>query len=370
MNESHTTRRSALRCTLALPWLLAGCGGSSDAALSTTPTPTTPPPTTGTLTERLDAYLANLPADSAGISVMAVRDGAEFYSGARGMANTRTGVAVSRRTGFRLASVSKPFTAVAVMQLVERGQLRLSDSLLDHIPELPAHWRAITLEHLLTHRSGVIDVFNDFWTPAAFNGMTLDGLIPYLVNQRPTLEFSPGSRGDYSNTGFMLLAKVIERRTGRRFGEHMAEHVFQPAGMADSYINDEFQPIKPGDALNHADRTTFYGYTTYLKGSMAQVSSAEDCLRFFQALLSNRLVSAATLASMMSPLSAMASGGTCGYAFFMTQYGVTHNGEWDSFYTLMSIDMARRRAWAVLTNSGARGREQIFALERMFSESL
>jgi D-alanyl-D-alanine carboxypeptidase len=355
-----------LRCALALPWLLAGCGGGGNAA----PTDNTIPPTTGTLTERLTAYLANLPSSQPGISVMLMRDGTEFFAGAQGLGNSHTLKTVGRFTGFRLASVSKPFTAIAVMQLVERGQLRLSDSLLDYIPELPGNWRAITLEHLLTHRSGVIDIFNDFWTPVVFAGMTLDGLMPYLATRQPKLEFEPGSRGDYSNTGYMLLAKVIERRTGARFGDHMAENIFKPAGMVDSFINDEFRPLRPGDALNYADRTTFYGHTNYLKGSMAQVSSADDFLHFFQALLTNKLVSAATLASMMTSHSNLVSGGSCGYAFFMTSYGVTHLGEWDSFYTLMGIDMARRRAWAVLTNSGATGRAQVVALDRMISESL
>jgi CubicO group peptidase (beta-lactamase class C family) len=300
-----------------------------------------------------------------------MRDGVEFYAGSRGMANTHTGAAVGRHTAFRLASVSKPFTAVAIMQMVERGQLRLSDSLLDYIPELPAHWRAITIEHLLTHQSGVIDIINDFWAPAVFEKMTLDGLIPYLANNQSRLEFEPGTRGDYSNTGYMLLAKVIERRLNVRFADHMAANVFKPAGMADSYINDEFQPIKEGDALNLGNLTTFYGHTTYFKGSMAQVSSADDFLHFFQALLAGKLVSAATLADMVRQHSVLSGGNVhYGYGFGITGYGVNHTGEWDGFRTLMSIDLTHRRGWVVLTNSGAPGNAHIGALEKMIGDLL
>lgn len=358
------------RCAFALAALLAGCGGGGSAGTPVPAATAAPDTTSGTLSQRVDAYLAALPANQPGISVLAIRDGSEFYSGNQGLANSLTGTAVSRHTGFRLASVSKPFTAVAIMQLVERGQLRLSDSLLDHIPELPAHWRAITIEHLLTHRSGVIDIFNDFWTPDVFEKMTLDGLIPYLSTRQATLEFTPGSRGDYSNTGYMLLAKVIERRLGVRFSDYMAENIFKPAGMADSYINDEFQPIKPGDALNYADRTTFYGHTTYFKGSMAQVSSTDDFLHFFNALLAGKLVSAQTLGDMTRQQSNLAGNVSYGYGFGITNYGVNHLGEWDGFWTSMSIDFTRRRAWFVLTNSGSVGHGHVSALEPIFRDSL
>ncbi|RZJ11520.1 MAG: class A beta-lactamase-related serine hydrolase [Rubrivivax sp.] len=368
MNPPRSNRRDALRCALTLPWLLAGCGGGGESEPEVPDRDNPLLPSSGSLTEQyLATYVGALPANQPGISVLVVRAGAELYSGSRGMANGLTGTAVTRRTGFRLASVSKPFTAVAVMQLVERGQLKLSDSLLDFIPELPARWHPITIEHLLTHQSGIVDIFNDFWTPAVFAGMTLDGLIPYLTARQPTLEFEPGSRGDYSNTGYMLLAKIIERRTGRRFGDHMAENVFGPAGMAGSYINDEFQPIKAGDALNYADRTTFYGHTTYFKGSMAQVSSTDDFLHFFQAFLSGRLVSSATVAEMARRRVTLVGGANYGYGFGITSYGVNHLGEWDGFCTSISIDIARRNAWVVLTNSGSIGMGHVRELERLIS---
>jgi CubicO group peptidase (beta-lactamase class C family) len=368
-HRPHPRRREA---TLWLS-LLAGCGGGSSAN-APTPTPTTPPSTStgngiGTMADQLGTALATAAPDQPGVSVLVMQDGVETYSAQRGMANTLTRTTVSRSTGFRLASVSKPFTAVAVMQLVEQGRLTLADSILDHLPELPASWRPITLEHLLSHQSGIVDIFNDFWTPAVFNNMTLDGLLTYLSTSQRTLEFAPGTRGDYSNTGFMLLAKIVERRTGKRFGQHMAEAVFQPAGMLGSYINDEFQPIKPGDALNHGDRTTFYGFTTYFKGSMAQVSSADDFLHFFQALLAGRLVKPETLADMWRRRAVLVGGGAMGLGFFLTANGVTHQGEWDSFYTVMSIDTQRKRAWTVLTNSGAIGHSQVTEIDRIVSRA-
>lgn len=348
--------------------LLAGCGGGGGGSAPASDT-TSPPPSTGTMAQQLDAYLGLIPPDQPGISVLVMQDGAETYSGQRGMANLLTHSIVTRSTGFRLASVSKPFTAVAVMQLVENGQLRLSDSILDYLAELPAHWRPITIGHLLTHTSGVIDIINDFWTPATFEGMALDGLLTYLATRQSTLEFTPGTRGDYSNTGYMLLAKIIERRTGKRFGEHMSEALFKPAGMLHSYINDEHQPIKDGDALNHGRLTTFYGHTTYFKGSMAQVSSADDFLHFYQALFAGRLVTPATLAEMWRQHSNLSGAGAMGLGFFIGSGVVRHEGEWDSFRTLLSIDRTRNRAWAVLTNSGATGQSQWRDVDRIISRA-
>lgn len=307
------------------------------------------------LSQKIDNYLAaNIQTNAAGTSVLVVKNGQLAYSGGRGMADIPGAVAVTSNTGFRLASVSKSFTAIAVMQLVERGEIKLTDHLLDYIPELPASWNKITIEHLLTHKSGIYDIINDWWPPTPLNGLTNATLIPYL-NQRPALEFEPGSACDYSNTGYMLLVTVIERKTGLSFSSYMQQHVFAPAGMTNSYITDENQPIKPGDALNRAQTRTFFGLNIYLKGSMAQVSSANDFLHFFEALRDNKLISADTKAEMLR------SHGTLrgynigyGYGFIVAGDYLGHSGDWDGFQTEMGIIKSTGVEFAILTNSGSR----------------
>ena len=108
----------------------------------------------GTMEERLDALLMGQARSSAGVSVLVMKDGEVLYHKSKGMANSYAGIEIGNSTGFRLASVSKSFTALAVMQLVETGQLSLDEPIRNLIPELPQSWLAITVEMLLTHRGG------------------------------------------------------------------------------------------------------------------------------------------------------------------------------------------------------------------------
>lgn len=307
------------------------------------------------LAQKIDAYLAaNISTTQPGISVLVLKNGQLAYSGGRGMADIPNGISVASNTGFRLASVSKSFTAIAVMQLVEKGEIKLTDSLLDYIPELPKSWRKITIEHLLTHKSGIYDIINDWWPPTPLNGLTNATLIPYLT-QRPALEFEPGTACDYSNTGYMLLVSVIERKTGMSFSNYMQQHLFGPAGMTGSYINDENQAIKPGDALNRGQLRTFFGLNIYLKGSMAQVSSADDFLHFFDALRNNKLVSADTKAEMLRVHGTLRGYNIgYGYGFIVAGDYLGHSGDWDGFQTEMGIIKSTGVEFAILTNSGSR----------------
>jgi CubicO group peptidase (beta-lactamase class C family) len=312
------------------------------------------------IAKKIDDYLAaNQPANQPGISIVIIKNGEQVYSGGKGMADIPSGVAIASNTGFRLASVSKPFTAIAVMQLVERGELKLTDSLLDYIPELPEAWRSITIDHLLAHRSGIYDIFNDYLSPTLVNGMDHTKLINYFITN-PKLEFETGTRTDYSNTGYMLLATVIERKTGLSFPMYMQQNIFGPANMSGSYINDISQAIKYGDALNYGRLRTYYGITTNLKGSMAQVSSRDDFVHFFDALRNNTLVSAQTLADMWRSRGNLA--GTpvgFGYGFAIIDDTVGHGGDWDGFQTEMTFIPSKGVAFAILTNGGSVGRSRL-----------
>lgn len=318
------------------------------------------------LVQKIDEYLAaNQATDLPGVSVLVVKNGKLAYSGGRGMADIPSCLSIASNTGFRLASVSKPFTAIAIMQMVERGDLKLTDSLLDYVPELPASWRKITIQQLLSHRSGIPDIINDGWRPNILNGLTHARLINYLINN-PHLEFEPDTQFDYSNTGFMLLATIIERKTGLSFSDYMQRNIFVPANMKSSYINDENQPIKYGDALNYARLSTYYGIVTHLKGSMAQVSSRDDFFNFFLAMRENKLISAQTLTEM-SIARSFYPGNKVGYGYGIGVFDgyMLHSGEWDGFETEMTINKSQDIAFAILTNSGSSGRTHINAIKKI-----
>jgi D-alanyl-D-alanine carboxypeptidase len=308
-----------------------------------------------TLVQKLDAYLAaNIPTTQPGVSVLVAKNGKLSYSGGRGMADIPANISVTSNTGFRLASVSKSFTAIAVMQLVEKGELKLTDHLVDYLPELPTSWSQITIEHLLTHKSGIYDIINDWWPPTDLQGLTHATLVNYLL-QNPALEFAPGSACDYSNTGYMLLVNVIEKKTGMSFSNYMQQNIFGPAGMTGSYITDESQPIKPGDALNRGQSRSILGLNIYLKGSMAQVSSVNDFFNFFEALRNNTLMSAQTKANILTAHGKLRGYNIgYGYGFIVEGDYIGHSGDWDGFQTEMGIIKSTGVEFAILTNSGSR----------------
>lgn len=363
-NYSH----QLLTTFLAILFLcLTSCGGKESNTNQEDSSSSTTASQSG-LAKQLDKYLQNNQKDNeAGISILVLKNGEAIYT-SKGMANLNSHTKITQKTGFRLASVSKPFTAIATMQLVEKGDLNLSDSILKYIPELSPTWSNITIEHLLTHRSGIYDIINDGWNPTLLNGLTNESLIPYL-RQNPALEFAPGTKGEYSNTGFMLLAIIIERRTGLSFPKYMALNIFGPANMHDSYIVDENQPIKAGDAINYALSNAYYGINTFLKGSMAQVSSAEDFFNFFIALQKGALVSPETLANMTRSHSKIVNSYDCGYGFFINGNTFGHSGEWDGFETELMINYSTNMQVVVLTNSGRAGRNQIKDIKKIVGTS-
>lgn len=309
------------------------------------------------LDERLQSYLDSLDTDNrAGIALAVTHNGNVIFEGAKGMANLNSNIALTEHTGLRIASISKTFTAVAIMQLVEAGKINLHDSILTYIPELPATWSAITLSMLLTHRSGIFDLLNDNWLLSTHIGdMTNDDAITYF-QENPALEFTPDARAEYSNTGYMMLATIIERASGTAFGDYMQDHLFKPAGMLDSYINNEKHPLDNDDALNHGTLTTFWGQTYYLVGSMGQVSSVHDFIQFFSALTKGQLLSEDSLAQLIAPRSMVFGNAFYGYGVMLSPSGYGHAGSLDGFQTDFKVSTNGGYSYVVLTNGGGRTR--------------
>ena len=324
---------------------LIACGGS-EKSISTEYTKVQE-----TITATIDTYLdANQESNTPGVSIVVRKNGEIEYSSSRGMANKLTGVPISNTTGFRLASVSKPFTAIAIMQLYEQGALTLESKLIDYIPELPSTWHGISIHHLLSHRSGIPDFLNDIWDDKRNNGLTNQGLIEYF-SRNDELEFTPGTRGDYSNSGYVLLAEIVSRVSGASFSEHMQANIFGPVGMVNSYITSELMELEQGDALNYADRDTYHGIKLYTYGSMAQVSSADDLNSFVQALLNDEIISAETLALMLQTHSKITDVGDYGYGFLVGN-AYSHTGLWDSFNTSITFYPNNQIEVIFLSNGG------------------
>jgi CubicO group peptidase (beta-lactamase class C family) len=193
-------------------------------------------PATSTSEQRIDAFVRDemqrqrIPGVAIGIV-----NKAEVSARGYGYANLEHFVPVTGETIFQSGSLGKMFTAAAVMLLVEDGKLALTDPITKFFPDAPVTWKAITVRHLLTHTSGIPD-----YTTSSFDyrkDYTEDQLAKLAFEQ--TLEFPPGSRWNYSNTGYALLGFIVHRVSGQFYGEVLAERIFKPLGMSTARVISE-----------------------------------------------------------------------------------------------------------------------------------
>src|SRR5437773_1351162 len=170
-----------------------------------------------------------------GVAVGIVKGGAVLKAQGYGFANVEHMVPVGPETIFQSGSLGKQFTAAAVMLQVESGKVALSDPITKFLPDAPQPWRSITVRHLLTHTSGIPD-----YTVGTFDyrkDYTEDQLAVFAC--KLALEFPPGSRWNYSNTGYLLLGVIVHKVSGRFYGDVLADGVFKPLGMTTTRIISE-----------------------------------------------------------------------------------------------------------------------------------
>jgi CubicO group peptidase (beta-lactamase class C family) len=201
---------------------------------------------------RVDQVMSDYDDTSPGGVIAVVRDGRIVFVRGYGMANLEYDVPHGPETVFHMASVSKQFTAFAILLLAEQGRLSLDDDIREHLPELHAFGTPITIRHLIHHTSGL----RDQWTLWAMAGGRLDDVITQndllaLIRRQTELNFAPGSEHLYSNTGYTLLAEIVERVSGEPFGAWMKRTVFEPLGMTRTQIYDDHQRVVKGRAYSY-----------------------------------------------------------------------------------------------------------------------
>jgi CubicO group peptidase (beta-lactamase class C family) len=205
------------------------------------------------LTDRVDRLVARWNKDgSPGCALGVVRDGRLVYEKAVGFADLEQGRRIGPDTVFHVASVSKQFTAMAVLLLEQDGKLSLDDDVRKHLPELHDFGTTITLRHLLQHTSGL----RDQWSLVTLAGWRMDDVITdddvvRLACRQRELNFKPGARHLYSNTGYTLAARVVERVAGMPFREFARRRIFEPLGMSHTRFPADHQEIIPGRARSY-----------------------------------------------------------------------------------------------------------------------
>lgn len=253
----------------------------------------------GQIANRVEAYLKPF-VETGNLTgtVLVARKGRVLFRHSYGMANYELRVQNSPETRFHIASVSKAFTAAAILQLQEQGRLSVADPLSRFVPDFPNGDR-ITLDNLLTHTSGIPDI-NDLsdYDTFARSPHTIAQLVAKFANL--PLEFQPGSSYQYSNSNYNLLALVLEKVTGESYGGYLRKHIFDPLGMQDSgHDGDALQLIPLAASGYKPAGITDYENAPYLDwstktGNGSLYSTVDDLYRFDRALNADALLKAST----------------------------------------------------------------------------
>lgn len=228
-------------------------------------------------------------------SVLVASKGKIIFNNAYGMADLEWSIPNSPTTRFNIASMTKQFTAAAILLLEDRGKLKTSDLVKKYLPDAPASWDNITIYHLLTHTSGISD------DAATYKPGPPEQL---LFNDKP-LDFQPGERWSYINLGYVVLGYLLERITEQSYGSFVQENLFKPLGMNDSGMFSYVTVIPrrasgywPGrNGIENAERPDFRIW--FSSGSI--YSTTEDLLRWEEGLFGGKLLSATSLHKMITP---------------------------------------------------------------------
>jgi CubicO group peptidase (beta-lactamase class C family) len=271
------------------------------------------------LAAQVDEYMrARVALEHFSGTVCIARAGETLFSQGYGLANREHGVPNTPQTKFRLASVTKQFTATAIMQLQQQGKLRVHDQVGAHLDECPPAWDAVTIHHLLNHTSGIPSHTN---FPETWATIALPKTVAELIasfRDRP-LEFAPGQRWSYNNSGYILLGAIIEQITGRSYEQVVREQIFEPLGMHDSGY-DRQSTILPGRAAGYIKQDGTIVNAAHIDMSIpyaagALYSTVGDLCLWDRALASERLIPQELLATMFAPTPIAEPPGQANYGY-------------------------------------------------------
>jgi CubicO group peptidase (beta-lactamase class C family) len=305
------------------------------------------------LTTRVDEYIdALVKQNRFSGAVLLARDGHVLLSKGYGMANFEMDVPNTPQTKFRLGSVTKQFTAMAVLILQERGKLSVQDSVCKYVENCPPAWQPVTIHNLLTHTSGIPNFtgFPEYGKLKMFPSSPSE--IIALFKDKP-LEFAPGERFNYSNSGYVLLGYIVERASGKPYADFMRENIFQPLGMKNTDYDVTSAVIKnratgysrgPQGIVNapYVDMTI-----PFAAGGL--YSTVEDLYLWDRAFYTEKLVSKKSLEAMHTPFKEEYGYGV-GIGELFGLKNVRHGGGIEGFSTFLARFPENNAVVIVLSN--------------------
>ncbi len=329
---------------LALFW--GSCGSSPPAWASENP-----------YAQQIGAIFAPLVSrHEPGLAVLVRRNGKTVFKRGYGSRDLRSGAPVNARSNFRLASCTKQFTAMAVLLLVHDGKLRLDETLAEVLPEFPAYGRAITLRNLLNHTSGLV-AYEDLMDKTCKSWQEIpqisDAGVLELMEKQAGTKFPPGTAWEYSNSGYCVLAKVVEKASGLGFADFLRRRIFVPLKMHDTLAYEYGKNQVKARAYGYTQDAgtwleTDQSPTSATLGDGGVYSSLDDLRKWDDALRRHTLLSEAAMRPALTPValpqdfhSSSEGGGPVKYGFgwFLDPYRghgrMWHSGESTGFRTVI-----------------------------------
>ncbi|MCY1073730.1 serine hydrolase domain-containing protein [Archangium lansingense] len=345
MNDSPLAT-AALIAALAL---LAGCTAATSSVK------TRPAPDAHTVDPIFAAYAS---PEGPGASVVVIHEGQAVLSRAYGLAELPEHTPATPKTHYRLASLSKQFTAMAIMRLAEEGKLRYDDRVVDVLPGFPAHAREVRIRHLLNHTSGIWDY--EAFVPATQTVQVKDRDVLELVSRAERTYFPPGTAVRYSNSGYAVLALIVEQVGGMPFARFLHERVFTPAGLRSTVAHEEGRSTVPQRAYGYVADTQGFrprdqSSTSAVLGDGGIYSSVEELVAWDRALDTHALIGEATQRlAWTAPTLPDGTSSRYGFGWFIDEDGgrlrLSHHGETSGFTNAIVKYPQQRLTVIVLTN--------------------
>lgn len=267
---------------------------------------------------RIDAALSPYyKSDAPGATVIVVKDGKTVFRKAYGMADLAAKRPLTPDTALRIGSITKQFTSTAILMLADEGKLALNDPITKFLPDYPTHGRTITIEHLLTHTSGIPSYTSK---PSYMQDMARDMTVSQLIDsfKDDPLDFEPGTRYSYDNSGYVLLGAIIEKVSGMPYADFLQQRIFSPLGMTHTAYEGHERGIFP-HAVAYSPGADGFQVSPSLSMTQpyaagALVSSVNDLARWDAAVASGKLLKAASWQRAFTSY-VLANGRNTGYGY-------------------------------------------------------
>jgi CubicO group peptidase (beta-lactamase class C family) len=307
---------------------------------------------------KIDKFFKIYDGNVPGAALMIIKDGESIFKKVYGLADVEKKINVATHTNFRLASFTKQFTAMCIMMLEEREKLYYDQTLSEIFPNFPGYGKQITIRRLLHHTSGLIDY--ESLIPDTATIQVSDADVLRMMLQQDSTYFQPGSAYRYSNSGYALLAMIVEKASGQRFALFLKENIFDPLGMTNTVAYEKGSSEVENRAFGYANENGELVFkdqslTSAVLGDGGIYSSIEDLFKWDQALYTDKLVRVETLNHAFTP--GILNDGTkldYGFGWRVDEYHgferVHHTGQTCGFTTIIQRYPEQRFSIIILTN--------------------